>query len=369
MAVYLTMTVLVLAFSVFVANAPYAEPLLRGKRSVGTDRQQAINQVSAFGCFVLMAAVSACRIAVGNDYWVYRENFKRIYMGREVASEPGFNFVVYWMQKIFGYDNYLPIFGLFSVVTAAFMVKALKDQAVWFFGSMFLLLCSGYYFQSLNSVRYYFAIAVVLYAAKYVTCGEYLKFAAWILFAALFHKSVLIVLPGYLAAYFLSGKRIRAWMAVPAGILVASLLFGQSIYRKIIFWFYPYYEASDFDQSRISVVNVGMGICCFVLAVLCARTITEERRELKFYLWLNGIGLLVNLCGSFIPEVTRIGNYFRIAQVFLIPSLLYYLPKGKKKVILTAGTLLAFALYFAFFLRGADDTSIRILPYRNWIFD
>lgn len=369
MAVYLTMTVLVLVFAAFVVNASYAEPLLRGKRYAGTDRQQVINQVSAFGCFFLMAAVSACRIAVGNDYWVYRENFKRIFVGRDVASEPGFNFVVYWMQKIFGYDNYLPIFGLFSVITVAFLVKALKDQAVWFFGSMLVLLCSGYYFQSLNSVRYYFAIAIVLFATKYVTGEEYLKFSAWILFAALFHKSVLIVLPGYLIAHFLSVRKRKAWMVVPAGLLAASLLLCQSFYRKIIFWFYPYYEASAFDQSRISVVNVGMGVCCFVLAAFCAGTITSERRELTFYLWLNGIGLLINLCGSFVPEVTRVGNYFKIAQVFLIPSLLYYLPKGKKKVILTLGTFLAFALYFAFFLRGADDTSIRLLPYRNWIFD
>lgn len=369
MAVYLTMTALVLLFSAFVKNDAYAALLLRGKRTLGTDRQQAINFVAAFGCFVLMAAVSACRIAVGNDYWVYRENFKRIFVGRDVASEPGFNFVVYWMQKIFGYDNYLPIFGVFSVVTVAFLVKALRDQAVWFFGSMLVLLCSGYYFQSLNSVRYYFAVAIVLYAAKYVTGGEYLKFAVWIMFAALFHKSVLIVLPGYLLAHILSGRKLRGWMAIPAGLFAASLVFGQELYRRIIFWFYPYYEESVFDRSRISVVNVAMGVCCFVLALLCAEVFTAERRELVFYLWLNGIGLLINLCGSFIPEVTRIGNFFKVAQVFLIPSLLFYLPRGKKKRILTVGTVLAFLFYFAFFLHGADDVSIRLLPYRNWIFD
>lgn len=369
MAVYLTMTVLVLVFSAFVSNDLYATRVLRGKQPVGTDRQQAINLVAAFGCFVLMAAVSACRIAVGNDYWVYRENFKRIFVGRDVASEPGFNFVVYWMQKFFGYDNYLPIFGVFSVMTVVFMVKALKDQAVWFFGSMLVLLCSGYYFQSLNSVRYYIAIALVLYATKYVTSREYLKFATWILFGALFHKSILIVLPGYLLAWFLSGRKLKLWMTVPAGLFIASLIFGQGIYRKIIFFFYPFYEESIFDQSRVSVVNVGMGVCCFVLALLCKEVFTKERRELIFYLWLNGLGLVINLCGSFVPEVTRVGNYFKIVQIFLIPSLLFYLPTGKKKWILSAGTILAFVLYFAFFLHGADDVSIRILPYRNWIFD
>ena len=52
-----------------------------------------------------MAGVSACRIAVGNDYWVYRDNFKLIAQGRYVSYEPGFNLIVKWIQQLFGYDH------------------------------------------------------------------------------------------------------------------------------------------------------------------------------------------------------------------------------------------------------------------------
>lgn len=369
MVVYLTLTALVLIFSAFIQNESNADGQMSGKLFLPFDRQAAVNHVAAFGCYALMAAVSACRIAVGNDYWGYRENFKRIFVGRDVASEPGFNFIVYWMQKIFGYDNYLPIFGLFSLITVAFFVKALKDQASWFWGSMFLLLTSGYYFSSLNSVRYYLVIAIVMYAQKYVTRGEYLKFICWILFAALFHKSVLIVIPAYLIIKWISGLKLKAWMGIPAAVLLASLVFCRDLYRKVIFLFYPDYEASVFDNNSISIVNVGMGVCCVILCALCYEVWKEGHKEIRFYAWLNLAGLVLNVFGSFIPEVTRIGNYFKISQVFLIPALLYFLPKGKKKYLLTAGTVLAFTVYFAYFLKTAYDTNIRILPYLNWIFN
>ena len=124
MAVYISLVAAVLILAAFVKNSAYTDGHIYGTRKYGTDRQQAINITSSFGIYLLLAGVSACRIAVGNDYWVYRENFKLIYMGRDVASEPGFNFIVYWMQKLFGYNNYLPIFGLFSFITVAFMIKS-----------------------------------------------------------------------------------------------------------------------------------------------------------------------------------------------------------------------------------------------------
>ena len=91
-----------------------------------------------------MAGVSACRIAVGNDYWVYRDNFKLIAQGRYVSYEPGFNLIVKWIQQIFGYDHYLPVFGFFSIVTVFFFVKALQNQGSCFAVSLFLLMTGGY---------------------------------------------------------------------------------------------------------------------------------------------------------------------------------------------------------------------------------
>lgn len=90
-----------------------------------------------------------------------------------------------------------------------FFLKALHDQADWYVVSLFLLLTQGFYFNSMNSVRYYFALALAMYAQKYVLRGEYGKFILWALLGCTIHKSVLLIIPAYIAADLLSRVRLK----------------------------------------------------------------------------------------------------------------------------------------------------------------
>ena len=197
--VYVGLTVVTVFLGIFVKNTEFVPRYIRGGGRYGESRcatrQQAANRAASFGVYCLLAGVSACRIAVGNDYWVYRDNFKLIAQNRHVSSEIGFNFIVKLFQDLFGYDNYLPIFAFFSLVTVFFYVRALEDQGSYYAFSLFLLMTGGYYFNSLNSVRYYLALAVALFSMKYVLRGEYEKFVLWVLAGAFIHKSILLVIP------------------------------------------------------------------------------------------------------------------------------------------------------------------------------
>ena len=190
--VYIILTAVTVAFGFLVKNRDYTTEYLSGRRSfrgntsgdltaAGPDRQQACNAVAEFAIFCLLAGVSACRIAVGGDYWVYWLKFQLIDQGRHVSYETGFVYLVKFFHLIFGEGSYLPIFGFFSLITVFFFLKALHDQADWYVFSLFLLLTQGFYFNSMNSVRYYFALALVMYAQKYVLRGEYGKFLLWVL--------------------------------------------------------------------------------------------------------------------------------------------------------------------------------------------
>ena len=145
MAVYVSLTAAVVLLGMMIRNQEYVKlhttPPGRDVRLTGgKTRKQAYHIGIAILIFLLLAAVSACRIAVGNDYWGYRDNFKLIMQGRFVSYEWGFNAVVWVLQSLLGYDNYLPVFGVFSIATCFFFVKALYDQAEWFGISIFLLL-------------------------------------------------------------------------------------------------------------------------------------------------------------------------------------------------------------------------------------
>lgn len=374
MAVYIGLTAAVVLLGLLVKNQEYVQlhtgrPERERRLRGGCDRQQAFNIGMTIMIFLLLTGVSACRIAVGNDYWGYRFQFQLIMQNRHVSYEAGFNAVVWIIQSLFGYDNYLPVFAVFSVLTCFFMVKALYDQAEWFGAAVFLLMTCGYYFSSLNSVRYYLVLGMAMYSMKYVLRGEYGKFCLWIAAASLFHKSVLLVIPVYLLARWLAGIRLKRWHYILGAVLIAALILGEGLWREVIFFFYPYYEGSDFDVRRLSVTNIAKCAGTLALCAICYRKSIRENLANRFYFFLNVGGLLVYTCGSFIPEVSRVGYYLIVSQVFLIPNVLQDMKKGKLRTLCIVGTAVVFLMYFALFLCRAYDESIKLLPYRNWLFN
>lgn len=370
MAVYISLTAITVIFGLFVRNGEYVKLSGNMPRTAGSmSRQQAVNVLMAAAVFLLLAGVSACRIAVGNDYWVYRFQFNLIMQGRHVSYEWGFNLVVWLIQSLFGYDHYLPVFAVFSVGTAYFMVKALYDQAEWFSFSLFLLMTGGFYFSSLNSVRYYFVLAVVMYAAKYVLRKEYGKFLLWICFAACFHKSVLVTIPLYIGAAWLAERKLSAKWYAAAGIFLASLLLFPEFYRRIIFIFYPFYENSMYDKVDISITNIAKCLGVLLLMLIYYKRTVKEDRTGTFYFLLNAGALALYTFANFIPEISRIGYYLIVSQIFSIPYVLKRIENKKQRIFFSCCVIIAFTGYFALFLRSAYNVDVRLLPYLNWIFN
>lgn len=376
--VYVFLTIVTVSLGLFVKNEAYVPLAIRGGRlpgeRAGCDRQRARNRVAACAVYCLLAGVSACRIAVGNDYWVYTQNFSLISQERHVSSEIGFNSIVRLFQMLFeeGKVQYVSIFAFFSLTTMFFFVKALCDQGSNFAFSLFLLLTGGYYFNSLNSVRYYFALALALFSMKYALRKEYGKLVLCALTGMLIHKSVLLVVPVYFVARLLAGIKLRRWHICLGGLFLSSLFLCRDLYRELIFMFYPFYRDSAFDNGQLSRANILKCVCVLLLCLVCYRRSLKdaaENVENRFYSFLNLFGLVVYCCGSFIPETSRIGYYMIISQVFLLPRLLGDMNRGWLRRLCYCGVIGAFCVYFVFLLRGMYATDIRLLPYLNWIFD
>lgn len=366
--IYLTLTVLVTALGWFV-NLPAERMEIqlysgKEKKYCGITRQKMLNRILIIAVFLLLFAVSACRIAVGNDYWVYREDFLLIEQNRHVSFEFGFVWVVRFLQSMLEHDKYLPVFAVFSFFTVLFFVRGMADQSEQFCFTVFLLMTGGYYFSSLNSVRYYLVLSVALYSIKYVLNSEWGKFVFCIALAATFHKSVLVVIP----LYFLASRNWKKWHMLLLAAGCASLIIFQDFYRKIIFCFYPFYEGSMFDTGETSLTNIAKCAAVLVLSLIYYNTAIKGDKKNRFYFYCNLGALALYVFASFIPEISRIGYYLNITNIFLIPGVIEKIPAKKQRILWTVLVVAAYLAYFALFLRRAYSTDIRLLPYRNWIF-
>lgn len=355
-------------FAGFFVNGSYRRKLNNyGEPSTARrTRQEMLNRVLLIGIFLVLFSVSALRIGIGNDYWAYRNNFLLIAGGKtKVSYEIGFRYLVLLMQRWFGLDNYRTTFALMAFVTCGFSLKGLYDTADWFGFSLFLFLANGFYLMSFSNVRYYFVFAICIYVTKFVLEKKYVPFVLWVLFAAFFHKTILVIIPVYILAFYLKWNKKTIWL-IPAG--VAALIVGKPMIRFLIFKVYPFYEGSMFDTGDVSYVNIAKCLAVLVLCLLFYKETISGDEKANMFFNLNLFALLLYSFGSYVPELTRICYFMVVGQVFLLPRVLMNISNKRWKQFCTAGVVLAFVCYFAMFLWKGKQPDVLILPYLTWIF-
>lgn len=328
-------------------------------------RQQLKNKSLIAMIFFALFGVSACRIAIGHDYWEYTSIFSLIAQDRYVSTEFGFNWLVRICQFVFGSEgkSYITIFAVVAFFTMLFFMKAMCDQSENFGMSFFLFMVFGYYLSSFNSIRYYLVLAVAVYSVKFILKKRYAHFVLCILLAAPFHMAVLFVL----LAYPLALMKWNKWNVPIVGVVVASLLLFPQFYRRLIFIFYPFYENSIYDTGDTSIINIARCIGVLVFALIYYKSALKDNRKNMLYFNLSVEALIVYACCSFIPVVSRIGFFLNVFQIFLIPSVIRSIPKKWQRVFFTIVIIIAGIGYFVFFLHSCKDDGTRIVPYLNWI--
>lgn len=327
-------------------------------------RQRTVNRICVSALFLLLFTVSALRFGTGNDYLTYIVRFHDVRTGNHVITEPGFNLIV---KAIYGFlqdEYYIVVFAVFAAFTVLVFVAAIYQQSRDYVLSVYLYLALGLYFQSYNTVRYYFALGILLYSMRPFIQKQYVKFVLIVLLASLFHKTALAALVLYAAAGVPWKKPL-----IPAAVLagLSGLLF-QEQYMALFLRLYPTYvnEPEYLNGGGFSPVNIVRCAAVLLAAFYVYRKEGIRRDSVRFYLKCNALALLLYTCFSFVPFLSRIGYYLTVTQILLIPSMVADLDEKQRKIarilVFAAG-----ALYFIMFLREASGAYVQILPYATWL--
>lgn len=328
-------------------------------------------------CLFLIALIlmvpAILRQETGNDYLRYVEFFHLASIDAYVPTEAGFNWLAKAVYGLCGYENYLLLFAIYAVMTILVMLTVIRQQAENFCFSFFLFMMFGYYFQSFNTMRYYFALSLSLLAMTCILRRKYAGFVILVLLAALFHKTALITLLLYpVAARRWKKQELAAGVALGLAVL---LLHEKAM--ELLLSLYPSWEGTvDLAAgTSISWVNIAKCLAVLLLAYYVRADEDPETfrgRQLVMYRNSAYIGLLLYVFGWFIPEVSRICYYLTFTQIFYLPMLLSGLPETeqgrRQKKLLTILVIAAALVFFALFLRTAYRDTIKILPYKSFLF-
>ena len=83
------------------------------------------NRVCLLSIFLVLFALSACRLNVGNDYAKYVEFMHLVNCDAYVPTEIGFNLLVKIVYGLSGYENYLLVFAIYAFATVIIFLLAM----------------------------------------------------------------------------------------------------------------------------------------------------------------------------------------------------------------------------------------------------
>lgn len=375
MILYITVAAVTVLLAGLVCNQPVTQPYR-------ITRQQMCNRICLLAIFLILFALSACRLNVGNDYAKYVEFMHLVNCDSYVPTEIGFNLLVKLIYGLSGYENYLLVFAVYAFVTVLVFLLAIYEQSDEFPLSFFLFMALGYYFQTFSTVRYYLALAIALYSMKFVLRKQWGRFLALVLLGAAFHKSLLVVIP----LYFLASRRWKKWQLGLAALFCTTFLFLQDFYLKIVVFLYPTYEDTEYLEGGTSYINI---LRCAAVLIFAGVVLWMQRRQseinvaededrqvrsdleddrFRFYFYLNLGALVLYVFCSFLPIISRIGYYLTVSQILFLPMLLQQIPDKKWRRLFRVGVILAAVLYFMMYLSRADNDGVLILPYQSFFF-
>ncbi|MBO4309909.1 MAG: EpsG family protein [Lachnospiraceae bacterium] len=366
MAVYLVLAAITISLGFLVDNTVEKPEKTFIDEPMRT-RGRVHNKLIISTIFFLLFAISATRIGVGGDYWNYTSIFSLLAQNRDksVATELGFNLLVKLIQHIFGFDGkqYIIIFAIVAFVTLFFFIKGIEEQSEDFAITFAMFMLLGYYASSFNSIRNYLAFSVAFYSVRYIFSREFSKFLMLVLLASTFHTSVLIVI----VAYPLGLIKWKPWMMAVTGAISTSFLAFPNFYRKLVFLIYPHYENSIHDTGEISFTNIARCIGVLVFALIFYKKAIKDNEKNRFYFNMNIFALIVYVCCSYLPVVSRIGYYFNMFQLILVPTLINRIPKKWLRVLLKVLLIVVGVGYYVYFLHSSETNDTRLIPYFNWI--
>lgn len=162
----------------------------------------------------------ALRYEYGNDYMSYYYIHRDMNMGIEAWGE---NDILYKYLNLVVPNFYLmvAIVSLFYIFTMGYLILRLKANQYWF--AVVLLLINPYLFLThLSSFRQTIAICFVIFSVHFAVQRKLWKYLLFIIIAAGFHKSALILLPLY---FWLTESKIsKKGFIVTYGLLVLLLI-------------------------------------------------------------------------------------------------------------------------------------------------
>jgi len=316
---------------------------MAGEYSVGCQPRRYSRSMKAcilIACLILIIP-SMVRYGIGYDYIPYMPYIKWYLNNGNLINwsgvDPnwglGIRLSISFISLITKDPKY--VYALWSFLSLSLAFRSIIKFSSNPFISFVAFALLGYYFMSMNMMRQFFAMAILMNALPYLLSDKpraFLKYAIITVVASLFHSSALLMLP----LFFVFRLKVKP-KNLPAILLieVAFLFIFQNILKVII----ESSQYSSYLSGHYSNVdpNSTLTIIVFFILALSFFSLRNKRysKRVGVLLVITVLAAGLLLSGYFLQSIFfRVIYYLSIFWVFLLPELLSGIENKSERVLL-----------------------------------
>lgn len=258
------------------------------------------------------------------------------------------------IKRIFG-DDYVPYFFILAFFQYGAIIKLFYKYSCNYFMTTFLFMASGYFTWSMNGIRQFTAICLILYFFEYIVEKKTLKFFIVVLIAVFIHSTALIWIPIYIVVNFKPWGKGIFFFIVAIIILLFSLErafeilditlenttyngYGEKILNA---------KTNGLDDG-VSFIRVVIAAVPLLLSFFVRKNMEDAPRYINIFVNLSLITTCVYFVGVFTSGILvgRLPAYFSIFSYLLIPWLIKYKYGKNFSMLITIACYFFYFLYF-----------------------
>lgn len=306
---------------------------------------------------------------VGKDYSIFKGFYDSALSFQTLFSQPALFFKAAKVEPSFlllasFIKTYLPNLGftllmlIYAILAVSIKAKAIVKYSEFIFLSLFIYLCNNFMLHEIIQIRAGLAAGVIMLAFDPLVERQWGKFLLLMLLATFIHYSALIFLP----FYFLNTKKINpaVYIAVILVPFVLNILKFDPISLLIKYDLGVYSEKLNIyiqEQLRIKHaihrINLTLifQLLLSIFLLFYRQDILSKNKYGILFLKINMISIGVFYLFFSLPVFAfRLWEMLSIVQIFLIPTLIYYIkPRWIPELIIV---LVGIAFFYNLVLQG-----------------
>lgn len=287
-------------------------------------------------CFQMILIAGFRSVTVGTDTITYQNIFeatKNMNLIRLFTYyiEPGYmiiNKLIYLICT--NYHFFLIFSGIIIYYGIYQLINNTSNNKIM---SIFLFISIGYFSSSMNIMRQYYALTIIIVAIiKYLRNEKLSKVFILIAISSTIHYSAILMIPVIFLHYIMFRSKFKEFTVFKyfcflGGLL--SLLFLNSILPALFSSGLSKYDfefavvAAGYETSIISF-NLLIKIMCSLLYFYekkYLRLSIAKINDLSFWNYMNVFSCLIYIAAGYVSLLSRVNLYFSIISIIFLPNL------------------------------------------------